>query len=295
MKPDATPTAHAPAWAGGGIRGVGLGLRSPHIEGILRDLPEVPWFEVLADNHLAPGGLIPRQLAAVREHYPVTFHCVGMSLGGIDPLDMDYLASIRRLTREIDPAWVSDHLSFTRFGEHNYHDLLPLPYNGETLRHLVSRIGQVQDYLGRRILVENVSSYLTYRASDLEEADFVAELVREADCDLLLDVNNVYVNAANHGLDALAYLRRMPLERVREIHLAGYDIRDGYLLDAHNNKVTPPVWRLYEDFIRRCPDVPTLIEWDKDIPELEVLLAEARQAGEIMDRNFTAGREVVGA
>ncbi len=284
MNLPAITAAHAPASALGGIQGVGLGLRSAHIDGILQHRPNVPWFEILADNHLAAGGLIPSQLLAIREHYPITFHCVGMSLGGTDPLDLEYLKSVRGLMQDIKPAWVSDHVSFTRFGRHNYHDLLPLPHCEETLHHLTGRIQQVQDFLGQRILIENVSSYLSFLASDMEEADFIAELVRRADCELLLDINNVYVNAVNHGLDAKAYLNRMSLERVREIHLAGYETRDGYLLDAHNNPVAPPVWRLYEDFIRRRPGIPTLIEWDKNIPEFDVLLAEARCAKAILMR-----------
>ncbi|MEA3410827.1 MAG: DUF692 domain-containing protein [Pseudomonadota bacterium] len=274
---------------------MGLGLRSTHVAEVLRDRPDIPWFEILADNYLATGGAIPRQLATVREHYPLTFHCVGMSLGGTDPLDMDYLKAIRRLVRDAEPAWVSDHLSFTRFRRHNYHDLLPLPCNEEALRHLSSRIQFVQEFLGRRILVENVSSYLSYQASDIDEADFIAELLERADCELLLDINNVYVNAVNHGFDARAYLDRIPVARVREIHLAGYETREGYLLDAHNHPVTPPVWRLYEDFVRRQPDIPTLIEWDKDIPAFEVLQAEGQKAEALVARHVDTPAEAASA
>jgi uncharacterized protein (UPF0276 family) len=260
-----------------------VGLRSPHIEQVLKDLPPVPWFEILADNHTAPGGLIPRQLEAVRSHYPVTLHCVGMSLGGTDPLDMDYLAGIKRLVRDYEPAWVSDHLCFSSHRHREYHDLLPLPYTEEALQHASERIRRVQDYLGERILVENVSSYLEYRHSTLSEPDFIAALAVDADCDLLFDVNNAYVNQVNHGSPAGAFLDILPLERIREIHLAGYEDKGGYLIDAHNSRVTAPVWTCYAETMRRMPDVPTLIEWDNDIPAFEVLLEEARHAEQVAE------------
>lgn len=261
-----------------------MGLRSPHVAQILRDKPDVSWFEILADNYLAQGGPIPQQLDAVREEYAMTFHCVGMSLGGTHPLDDQYLGKLKNLMDRIQPSWVSDHLSFTGHASHNYHDLLPLPYNQETLTHLVSRIQQVQDYLGEAILVENVSSYLEFEASALEEAEFVAELVQRAGCYLLLDINNVYVNAQNHGFDAKDYLLAMPHEYVKEIHLAGYEAREGYLLDAHNNRVTSPVWELYESYVQGFPYAPTLIEWDKDIPEFHVLREEADKAQKLLNQ-----------
>ncbi len=260
------------------ISGVGLGLRSPHINEILETLPDVPWFEILADNYLAASGAMSHQLLAVRESYPLTFHCVGLSLGSTEPLDYQYLHALRRLIQEVEPAWVSDHLSFSHHAGRQFHDLLPVPYNEESLNHLTGRIQQTQDFLGERILVENASSYFCYQASDMDEADFIAELVCRADCDLLLDINNVYVNAVNHEFDAVKYLQKIPRQRVREIHLAGYEEREGYLLDAHNQAVTAPVWQLYADFIQTCPQTPTLIEWDKDIPSFEVLRAEARHA-----------------
>ena len=265
------------------VAGVGVGLRSPHIEQVLKDLPPVPWFEILADNHTAPGGLIPRQLEAVRSHYPVTLHCVGMSLGGTDPLDMDYLAGIKRLVRDYEPAWVSDHLCFSSHHDREYHDLLPLPYTEEALQHASERIRQVQDYLGERILVENVSSYLEYRHSTLSEPEFIAALAENADCDLLFDVNNAYVNQVNHGSPAGAFLDILPLERIREIHLAGYEDKGGYLIDAHNSKVTAQVWTCYAETMRCMPDIPTLIEWDNDIPAFEVLLEEARHAEQVAE------------
>jgi len=263
------------------LTGTGLGLRSAHITRVLTEQPPVPWFEILADNHTAPGGLIPRQLAAVRADYPVSFHCVGMSLGGSDPLDHDYLRTIKRLMQTYEPVQVSDHLCFSNHASHQYHDLLPLPYTEEALRHVSERIRCVQDFLGVRLLVENVSSYLTYRHSTLSEAEFLAALVEAADCNLLFDVNNAYVNEVNHGDPASDFLQHLPLERIREIHLAGYEDKGDYLIDAHNNRVSAPVWALFADVIRLLPDVPVLIEWDNNLPTLDILLDEAARAERI--------------
>jgi uncharacterized protein (UPF0276 family) len=204
-----------------------------------------------------------------------------MSLGSSDPLDWDYLDRIKGLSERLQPAWISDHLCFTSQGGHHYHDLLPLPYTEEALDHLSGRIDQVQETLGRPFLVENVSSYLSYSTSSLGEAEFLAELCRRCGCGLLLDVNNIYVSACNHGFDAFDYLDQIPLERVQEVHLAGYEQREGYLLDAHSRPVSQPVWGLYRELMRRAPGLPTLIEWDKDIPPLGVLLEEAARAAAI--------------
>lgn len=263
------------------LAGTGLGLRSAHIARVLSERPPVPWFEILADNHTAPGGLIPRQLAAVRADYPITLHCVGMSLGGTEPLDIGYLRTIKRLIQTYEPAQVSDHLCFSSHASHQYHDLLPLPYTEEALLHVADRIQRVQDFLGLRVLVENVSSYLTYRHSTLGEAEFLAALSDTADCDLLFDVNNAYVNEINHGAAAGDFLQQLPLGRIREIHLAGYEDKGDYLIDAHNNRVSDPVWALYADVIQQLPDVPVLIEWDNDLPALEILLDEATRAERI--------------
>jgi hypothetical protein len=263
------------------LAGTGLGLRSAHIARVLSERPPVPWFEILADNHTAPGGLIPRQLAAVRADYPITLHCVGMSLGGTEPLDIAYLRTIKRLIQTYEPVQVSDHLCFSSHASHQYHDLLPLPYTEEALLHVADRIQRVQDFLGVRVLVENVSSYLTYRHSTLGEAEFLAALSDTADCDLLFDVNNAYVNEINHGAPAGDFLQQLPLGRIREIHLAGYEDKGDYLIDAHNNRVSDPVWALYADVIQQLPDVPVLIEWDNDLPALEILLDEAARAERI--------------
>lgn len=280
----------AQGWATNGIAGAGLGLRSQHIDEVLLTQPDIPWFELLIDNHMATGGLIPVQLEAIRGNYPITFHCVGMSLGGTDPLNMEYLRGVKTLIKRYQPSLVSDHLCFSQHAQHNYHDLLPLPYNEETLQHFSKRITQVQDILGTRILVENVSSYLTYQSSTISEAEFIAELLSRTDCDLLLDINNVYVNAVNHGFSAREYLRKIPMQRVREIHLAGYEDRGTYLLDAHNNRVSTPIWELYEQVISDFQNIPTLIEWDNDIPSFAVLREEADIASALIERHRVAAQ-----
>ena len=266
------------------VSGAGIGLRTCHIDQVLREEPDVPWFELLADNHLATGGLVPAQVEAVRDRYPLALHCVDMNLGGTDPLDMAYLERVRDLRDRSVATWVSDHLCFTAVAGRNYHDLLPIPYTDEALRQVAERVLRVQDFFGERLLVENVSSYLRFVESSLTEAQFLAALVREADCFLLLDVNNLYVNHMNHGDELDAYLAALPLDRVREIHLGGYEPKEGYLLDAHNNPVSEPVWLLYEQAIGLLPDVPTLIEWDNEIPDFRVLQAEADRATRIEQR-----------
>lgn len=263
------------------VTGAGIGLRSAHIAQLLSEQPDLPWLELLSDNVLARGGLIPAQLAAVREHYPLTLHGVGMNLGSLDPLDWDYIRRIKDLASRLDVSWISEHICFTSHGGHHSHDLLPLPNTEEALQHLVQRIGEVQDFLGQRILMENASSYISYRHDTMSEAEFIGAMAEQADCHLLLDVNNAYVNQVNHGSDALELLRQLPLERVREVHLAGYEDKQDYLLDAHNSPVSTPVWALYRELMALKPGIPTLIEWDNEIPALAVLIAEARRADSI--------------
>lgn len=262
---------------------VGIGLRSVHIERILAEQPEVPWFEVLMDNHTARGGLIPRQLAAVRDGYPLSLHCVGMSLGGVNPLDRDYLASVKRMMQAYRPLRISDHLCFTQHGRHHFNDLLPIPFTTESLSHVSGRINEVQDYLGTRLLVENVSSYLQFEQSEMNEAEFMSELVEQTGCGILLDINNAYVNEFNHGYSAKEFIDSIPLEHVGEVHLAGYEDMSDYLIDAHNNRVSDPVWELFDYYLGFGHNTPVLIEWDNDIPELEVLLDEAARAQQLID------------
>lgn len=260
------------------IAGTGIGLRHCHIEDILRNKPDVPWFEILADNHLEPGGPVKQALETIRQDYAFSFHCVGMSLGGTDPLDVDYFKRVSRLIQTLEPELVSDHLSFSSVNGRHYHELLPIPYTEESLQHVCNRIQQVQDILGRRILVENPSSYMTYQQSSIDEWEFIVAMAEKADCDLLIDVNNIYVSACNHDFDAQVYLDAIPYTRVKEIHLAGFEKREGYLLDAHNNLVTDDVWQLFMRAMQHAPHIPALIEWDNDIPAFSVLQEQARLA-----------------
>ncbi|WP_341503426.1 DUF692 domain-containing protein [Gallaecimonas sp. GXIMD4217] len=272
----------------GTIRGAGIGLRPPHIAELLAGRPPLPWLEVLTDNYLDQGGLNLARLRRLAEHYPLVLHGVGLSLGSVSPLDLGYLKALKALKALVKPAWISDHACFTSLDGHHLHDLLPLPYTEEAVRHLAGRIRQVQDYLGEQILIENVSRYLDYRHSTMGEGDFLAQVAQEADCLLLLDVNNAYVNEVNLGEDSLAFFAALPLARVAEIHLAGYADQGQYLLDAHNSEVAAPVWQRYDRLLamlaeRELAPVPTLIEWDNRIPPLDTLLAQRRLAQRRLD------------
>lgn len=259
------------------MSGVGIGLRDAHFDQLMEADHGVPWVELLTDNFFAQGGLPPRQLDRIAERYPVTLHCVGMNIGGADPLDFDYLRSIREIAARTGAAWVSDHLCFTALAGRHYHDLLPLPYSDEAVRHVAERIDAIQDFFGYRLVVENVSAYLRAQAP-LNEAEFIAAVCDEADCELLLDVNNLYVNQVNLGFDAARAIERLPMERVREVHLAGYEDKGEYLIDAHNNRVSEPVWELFAQLAGKLTDTSVCIEWDNDIPPLDVLLDEASRA-----------------
>jgi uncharacterized protein (UPF0276 family) len=260
----------------------GIGLRAEHHAAVLEGLPAVGWLEAHSENHFAAAGAAHGALDRIREHYPISLHGVGLSLGSTDPLDREHLALLRLAIERYQPALVSEHLSWGSVGGRHTNDLLPLPYTEEALRHLVSRVCEAQDALGRLLLMENVSSYLRFRDSGLTEWDFLAALARESGCGILLDVNNIYVSAFNHGFDAHQYLAAMPAEAIQEIHLAGHSSRnlDGHelLIDTHDARVAPGVWALYEAAIARFGRVPTLIEWDTDLPALEVLVAEAHLA-----------------
>lgn len=264
--------------------GFGLGLRVDHYETILADRPALDWFEVLTENYLVSGGKPLHYLARIREHYPVAMHGVSMSIGGAAPLDMDYLQQVKDLAARVEPAWISDHLCWTGIGGKNLHDLLPLPYTEEALRHVAARVRAVQDFFGRRILLENVSSYVAFRDSRLTEWDFLRALAEEADCDILLDVNNVYVSSVNHEFDPLTYLHAMPAARVRQIHVAGHQNHGDYLIDTHDQPVPDPVWQLYAAAIRRLGPVTTMIERDANIPPLAQLQSELSVARAIAAR-----------
>lgn len=263
--------------------GFGLGLRKQHYGYVLEHRPPVDWFEILSENYMVPGGRPLHMLDRVRADYPLVMHGVSMSIGSADDLDLDYLRQLKGLAARIEPGWISDHLCWTGVGGHNAHDLLPLPYTEEALRHVAERIARVQDFLGRRIAIENVSSYMTFRHSHLSEWEFVAAVSEAADCGILLDVNNIFVSAFNHHFDALAYLDAVPRQRVWQFHLAGHSDFGSYLLDTHDHPIRPEVWALYEEACRRFGPVSTLIERDDNIPELPELLAEAEQARRLQE------------
>lgn len=252
----------------------GLGLRTDHYEDIVANPGKVSWFEAISENYMVPGGSPLYWLDRIRRDYPMALHGVSMSIGSVDPLDMRYLGKLKVLINRVQPMWVSDHLCFTGLGGLNMHDLLPLPYTEEALDHIAERVMRVQDYLGRRLVIENASSYITYADSELTEWDFIAELTRRADCEILLDVNNVYVSAFNHEFDALTYLRAIPRARVRQFHLAGHLNKGTHLIDTHDHPIIADVWDLYAEAVRLFPGVPTMIERDADIPPYLELVAE---------------------
>ena len=267
--------------------GCGVGLRTRHYPHILEHWPRCDWFEVISENYMVAGGRPLWVLDRIRERYPVVMHGVSLSIGSTDPLDEEYLRQLRALAQRIEPAWISDHLCWTGVGGRNAHDLLPLPYTEEALGHVVDRIRRVQDFLGRPILVENVSSYLRYRDSTIPEWEFVAEIARRADCFLLLDVNNVYVSAFNHGFDATTYLDAIPRDRVVQFHLAGHTSYGTHVVDTHDHEIIDPVWSLYAHAVRRFGPLSTLIERDEHIPEFAEVAAEAERAREIQREAFS--------
>lgn len=258
--------------------GFGLGLRTVHYEEILDGAPAVDWFEAVSENYLVPGGKPVHMLERIRERYPVVLHGVSMSIGSTDALNMHYLRELKALVARIEPEWVSDHLCWTGVGGKNLHDLMPLPYTPEAVRHVADRVARVQDFLGRRILLENVSSYMTYESSEMDEWEFLAAIANRADCDILLDINNIYVSAFNHGFDPVTYLDRVPAHRVRQFHLAGHDNCGDYIIDTHDAPVIAEVWSLYSAAVRRFGPVATMIERDANIPPLAELVSELDQA-----------------
>ncbi|MDQ2696860.1 MAG: DUF692 domain-containing protein [Pseudomonadota bacterium] len=267
--------------------GYGLGLRTDHYADILERRPAVDWFEALSENYLVPGGKPLHYLDQIREHYPLVLHGVSLSIGGSEPLDREYLQSLRALAQRVQPQWISDHLCWTGVDGINMHDLLPLPYTEEAIHHVAARVRQVQDVLGRRILLENVSSYLTYHQSQLTEWEFLAAVAEAADCLILLDINNIYVSAYNHGFDPLDYLDGVPARRVWQFHLAGHSNLGKVIIDTHDHPVVDPVWSLYRQALARYGRVSTMIERDGNIPPLDELLAElayARQVAEAVHR-----------
>ncbi len=272
MVTDGTPTIAR-------FGGFGLGMRAPHYPAFLNGEPRVDFVEVISENFMVDGGRPLQVIDTVRTHYPVALHGVSMSVGSAHGLDRAYLARLKILADRIQPLWISDHLCWTGINGFNSHDLLPLPYTAEALDVAATNIGHAQDALGRAMLIENPSSYLTYAADGMTEWEFLAELTRRTGCYLLLDINNIYVSGMNHGFDPRTYLAAIPAERVRQIHLAGHSAgRDGLLIDTHDQPVPDPVWQLYQGAIGRFGDVAVMIERDDDIPPLEDLLAEVEIA-----------------
>ena len=271
----ANPSRSVPA-------GAGIGLRSAHHEALVRERPAVGWIEVHTENYYHDGGPHLAALEKARELYPLSLHGVGMGLGSSDPLDRQHLERVARAVARFEPALVSEHACWGSHDGQHFNDLLPLPYTEEAVEHLAARVAQVQDLLGRQILIENLSCYLAFSSSRLTEWEFLAAVVERSGCGLLLDVNNAYVNSVNVGLDARAFIDGLPAGAVQEIHLAGHARRQvgerTLLLDDHGSRVPEPVWQLYDHAIRRFGPVPTLIEWDTNLPELSVLAEEAARA-----------------
>jgi len=260
------------------LAGYGLGLRPEYYSDILSQRPPVDWFEIISENYMVEGGKALYNLDRIRADYPLVMHGVSLSIGASDPLNMDYLKRLKGLAERVEPAWISDHLCWTGHGGHNFHDLFPLPYNGETVAHVAERILRVQDFLGRRLVIENVSSYLTYNDSEMSEWAFLTAVAEAADCLILLDINNVYVSAVNHRFDPLDYLDGVPAERIAYFHLAGHMDYGDYIIDTHDHPICPPVWELYQEAVARFGPVPTTIERDDHMPPFAELLAELAHA-----------------
>ena len=260
------------------IKGFGLGLRTDHYRNFVDERPAVDWLEIISENYMVPGGKPLHYLDRIRRDYPMVMHGVSLSIGASDPFEREYLSQLRDLIDRVQPGWVSDHLCWTGIGGLNLHDLLPMPYTQAALDHLVSRIEYVQEFLGRALVLENVSSYVTYQADEMSEWEFLATLARRSGCKLLLDVNNVYVSSVNHGFDPHTYIDAISGENVQQIHLAGHENHGSYIIDTHDHPVCDKVWDLYAYTIQKIGMVPTMIERDDNIPALSELLKELDNA-----------------
>ena len=266
--------------------GYGLGLRKDHYETVLNERPAVDWFEILSENYIVDGGKPLHYLSRIREHYPMVMHGVSMSIGSSEPLDRAYLARLKQLIDRVQPEWFSDHLCWTGVDGLNLHDLMPMPYTEEAIQHVADRVSQVQDFIGRRMLLENVSSYVSYNASQLSEWEFLREVCERADCLVLLDINNIYVSAFNHKFNPHTYLEAIPQERVWQFHLAGHTHLDDVIIDTHDHPISDPVFELYADAVQRFGRVSTMIERDDNIPPLSDLLAELQQVRRIGEQQL---------
>lgn len=273
---------------------VGVGLRSPHINQVLAEKPDIGWLEVHSENYFITTSTARQQLRQIAEHYPISCHGIGLSLGSADPLDRQHLSQLKQLVDEIDPIAVSDHLSWSSVDGQFFNDLLPLPYTEEALVHFCRKVEQVQEYLGRQMLIENPSSYLSFASSAIPEWEFLHQVQQRTGCGLLLDLNNIYVSAFNHGFDCDQYIAALDASAVKEIHLAGFTVKqfeDGEIwIDTHSKPVSEPVWQLYRRWVQQHDRTPTLIEWDLDIPPLSVLLGEADKARNIIMQEAQDGR-----
>jgi len=262
------------------IQGFGVGLRTEHYTAFeSAPQPRVDWLEIISENYMIPGGAPLWHLDRIRRDFPMVMHGVSLNIGGTDPLDMDYLNDLKKLIGRVQPGWVSDHLCWTGVNGVNLHDLLPLPYTEASLRHVCARIQRVQEVLGRRLVIENPSTYVAFAGNEMSEWDFIGDMLRRTDCELLLDVNNVYVSSVNHRFDPHTYIDALPAARVRQIHLAGHETQPGgHLIDTHDHPVCEAVWQLYGYTTQHCGAVPTMIERDDNIPELHELLDELDHA-----------------
>jgi uncharacterized protein (UPF0276 family) len=266
----------------------GIGLRSVHHREVLHNKPSIPWFEVHSENFFGAGGLNLHYLDTIRSDYPLSLHGVGLSLGSTDPLDREHLGKLKRLMARCQPGLVSEHLAWSSVAGRHLNDLLPLPYTEESLQHIAQRIAQVQDTLGRQILIENLSSYVRYNHATIPEWEFLAAVSQNTGCGILLDINNIYVSAVNHDFDPYLYIHTIPSAAIQELHLAGFHDAGGCLIDTHGTPVAETVWQLYRYTLRCHGTKPTLIEWDTDIPALAVLLHEAAKAQAFLEATHDA-------
>jgi uncharacterized protein len=272
------PPAQFAARGGLPYLGLGVGLRQPHVAQILQEQPAIDWFEVITENFLHHQGWQRHALLRIAERYPIVLHGVSLSIGSSDPLNTDYLHSLKQLASDTQARWVSDHLCWTGVAQHTTHDLLPLPLTEASLHHVVQRIGQVQDLLQRPLVLENPSSYARFSSDSMPECEFICRMAEQSQCLLLLDVNNVFVSSVNHGFDPYAYIDRLPAQAIVQIHLAGHQHHGHYVLDTHDAPVSAPVWQLYRHTLARTGAVSTLLEWDEHIPSLSALQTELQQA-----------------
>ena len=271
--------------------GFGLGLRAQHYDEILSGNPPIDWFEVISENYMLPGGQPLRMLDRIRERYPVVMHGVSLSIASTAPPNFEYLQGLRELARRVEPKWISDHLCWTGVHGKNLHDLLPIPYTSEALDHIVSRVNLVQDYLGRAIVLENVSTYVQFSNSEMTEWEFLSELSHRSGCWLLFDVNNVYVSAFNHGYDPHTFLQGIPADRVVQFHMAGHSHMGTHIIDTHDHPVCEDVWDLYAAALKRFGRVSTMIERDDNIPPLHELVVEVNRTREIAEKLLLSDRQ----